>query len=374
MSTLARTDTSLVGRWWWTIDRWTLGAIITLALFGALLTLAASPAVADRIGLDTYYFARRQAVFLTVSVFVMVMISFLSPKGVRRFALGLTGGALILMVLTLFLGAETKGATRWLYIGGVSIQASEFVKPGFAVLAAWMFVRSRVDDQIPGYIGATALYLVVIALLLLQPDVGMTFVVSAIWGIQFFIAGLPLILVVVLGLLFLGGGVGMYFTFDHVRSRVDRFIDPEAGEGFQVGRALEAFRNGGWVGRGPGEGRVKEVLPDAHADFILAVAGEELGLIFSMIIVMLFAFVVLRGFARVFRGDSLFILLAVSGLLTQFAIQAIINMASTLNLMPPKGMTLPFISYGGSSTVALGIGMGMVLALTRNRLEKGGVR
>jgi len=374
MSTLARTDTSLVGRWWWTIDRWTLGAIITLALVGALLTLAASPAVAERIGLDTYYFARRQVIFLAFSVVLMVMISFLTPKGVRRFAVGLTGGAVVLMVLTLIFGAEIKGATRWLYVGGMSVQASEFVKPGFAVLAAWMFALHRIDERVPGYAAATALYVLVAALLLLQPDVGMTFVISAIWGIQFFIAGLPLILVVVVGVMFLGVGIGAYFTFDHVRSRVDRFLDPEAAEGFQVGQALNAFRNGGWAGRGPGEGRVKEVLPDAHADFILAVAGEELGLIFCMIIVMLFAFVVLRGFARVFKDDSLFVLLAVSGLLVQFAIQAIINMASTLNLMPPKGMTLPFISYGGSSTLALGIGMGMVLALTRNRPEKGGVR
>jgi len=371
MPTLARTDTSLVGRWWWTVDRWTLAAIGLLAVIGVVLTMAASPAVADRIGLDTFYFARRQMVYLSASLICMVLISFLTPKGVRRFAVALTGAAMFVMVLTLVFGVEIKGATRWLHFGGISLQASEFVKPGFAVLVAWVFSLRRLDDQVPGYAVATALYIVVAGLLLLQPDVGMTIVISAIWGIQLFVVGLPLALVVAVGVLFIGGSVSAYFVFGHVRTRIDRFLDPDVGEGFQVGRALEAFRNGGWGGRGPGEGRVKEVIPDAHADFIFAVAGEEFGLIVCMVIVLLFAFVVLRGFARVFKDDDLFILLATVGLLVQFAIQALINMASTLNLMPPKGMTLPFISYGGSSTVALGIGMGMVLALTRVRPQSG---
>jgi len=204
-------------------------------------------------------------------------------------------------------------------------------------------------------------------LLLLQPDVGMTLVVSAIWAVQFFVAGLPLIFVAGLALLILGGSAGAYFAFDHVRVRVDRFLDPEAGTGYQVSRSLDAFRNGGWAGRGPGEGRVKEVLPDAHADFVFAVAGEEFGLIVCLIILALFVFIVLRGFCRVLKDQDLFVLLAVAGLLTQFGLQALINMASTVNLMPPKGMTLPFISYGGSSTLALGLGFGMVLALTRLR-------
>lgn len=374
MATLARTDNSLVGHWWWTVDRWNLGAIALLALMGALLTLAASPAVAERIGLETFHFARRQAVYLALGLAAMVAVSFLSIKGVRRFSVLLMAIAVVLMILTLIFGDETKGATRWLNIGGLSIQASEFVKPAFAVLAAWMFSASRLDDQVPGYSIAIGLYIFVVGLLLLQPDVGMSIVISAIWGIQIFVAGLPLIIVIAVALVFLGGSVGAYFMFDHVRGRVDRFLDPDATEGYQVARALDAFRNGGWAGRGPGEGRVKEVLPDAHADFILAVAGEEFGLIVCIIIVVLFAFVVLRGFARVFRDDNFFVLLAVTGLLVQFAIQAIINMASTLNLMPPKGMTLPFISYGGSSTLALGLGMGMVLALTKARPTAGGLR
>jgi len=371
MATLARTDTSLVGYWWWTIDRWNMGAVAILAMLGALLTLAASPAIAERLNLDTFYFARRQIVFLALGLSAMIAISFLSLRGVRRFSVVLMVVSVILMILTLFFGDEIKGASRWLKIGGISIQASEFVKPAFAILAAWMFSVSRLDDRIPGYSIATGMYFFVIGLLLLQPDVGMSIVISAIWGMQIFVAGLPLTFVIAVAAFFLAGSFCAYFVFDHVRGRVDRFLDPDVSVGFQVSRSIEAFRNGGWTGRGPGEGRVKEVLPDAHADFILAVAGEEFGLIVCMVIVALFLFVVLRGFTRIFKDDDFFVLLAVTGLLVQFAIQAIINMASTLNLMPPKGMTLPFISYGGSSTLALGLGMGMVLALTRIRSSQG---
>lgn len=367
MSAVARTDTSLVGRWWWTVDRWLLVMITALAFCGAVLTLAASPAVAERIGLDTYHFATRQLVYLPLALIAMLGVSLLSPRGVRRLALFVTLGAVLLMVLTLAVGVEVKGASRWIRLGGFAIQPSEFVKPGFAVLAAWLFSRRRLDDRFPGYMLATGLYILIAGLLAMQPDVGMTLVVSAIWAVQFFLAGLPLMLVVAMGIMFLLGSVGAYFAFDHVQLRVDRFLDPAAGEGYQVTRSLEALRNGGLFGRGPGEGRIKEVLPDAHADFILAVAGEEFGLIVCLVLVFLFAGIVLRGITRAFQDDDLFIMLGVAGLMVQFALQTIINMASTLNMMPPKGMTLPFISYGGSSTLAIGIGMGMALALTRIR-------
>jgi len=374
MSAIARTDTSLVGRWWWTMDRWTLAALASIIVIGAVLTLAASPSVAERLGLDTFYFARRQFVFLGMAVAVMFAISFLSPRNIRRLAVVSVAGAIVLMVATLFFGAEIKGASRWLRIGSFSLQASEFVKPGFAVVCAWMFSEGRIDGRFPGYAIASGLFLLIAALLLLQPDVGMTMVVAAIWGVQFFVAGLPLLLVMGIVLAFLGATVGAYFTFAHVQTRVDRFLDPAGGESYQVSRALEAFYNGGWAGRGPGEGRVKEVLPDAHADFIFAVAGEEFGLVLCLVMVALFAFVVLRGFSRVLKSEDLYVLLAVTGLLVQFAVQVIINMASNINLIPPKGMTLPFVSYGGSSTLALALGMGMVLALTRDRPGGGGQR
>ena len=342
-------------------------AIVAIAAIGALLTLAASPAVAERIGFDTYHFVRRQFVFLPVSLIIMVLVSLMTPRGIRRLAVGCAGVALIGMIVTLFVGVEIKGASRWIHIAGFSLQPSEFVKPAFAVIAAWLFAESRSNPSLPGNKLATGLFIIIAGLLLLQPDVGMTSVVAAIWGIEFFLAGLPLLLVVMVAVLFMGGIVGAYFTFGHVQARIDRFLDPAAGEGYQVTRALEAFRNGGLFGRGPGEGRVKEVLPDAHADFIFAVAGEEFGLIACLVLLGLFAFVVLRGFSRVLREDDLFIMLASAGLLVQFGMQVIINIASTLNMIPPKGMTLPFVSYGGSSTLALAIGMGMMLALTRER-------
>ena len=371
MTTLARTDTSLVGQWWWTVDRWLLATIIIIAAAGIILTLAASPPVAERIGLDTFYFAKRQIIFIALAVVMMVAISFLGPREVRRAAAVTTFGAIVLMVVTLLIGTEIKGASRWLHVGGFSLQASEFAKPGFAVLSAWFLATRCVDDQFPGYILASTLYTIIAGLLILQPDVGMTLVISGMWAVQFFIAGLPWVLVAAIGVLFLAGSMVAYLSFQHVQIRVDRFLDPEIDQGYQVTRALDAFRNGGWFGRGPGEGQIKQVLPDAHADFIFAVLGEEFGLIACLVILALFSFVVLRGLAKAANNDDLFVLLAVTGLITQFGLQTLINLASTVNLMPPKGMTLPFISYGGSATLALGFALGTVLALTRLRPSRG---
>lgn len=367
MTAFARSDTSILGRWWWTVDRWALAALIMLAAVGAVLTLAASPPVAIRIGLDPFHFVRRQLVFLPLAVAIASAVSLLGPKGVRRLAAIVFVLALGATAAVPFLGSEIKGAVRWIQIGGMTIQPSEFVKPTFAVVAAWMFSERRLDDRFPGNLIATALFALVCGLLLVQPDVGMTIVVAVVWGTQFFLAGLPLILVGLIGILFVGGAVGAYMSFSHVQSRVDRFLDPQQGEGYQVEKALQAFQNGGLFGRGPGEGQVKSQLPDAHADFIFAVAGEEFGLVLCVAIVALFAFLVLRGMSRVYHETDLFVMLATSGLVVLFGLQALINMASTVHLMPPKGMTLPFISYGGSSTLALALGVGMMLALTRDR-------
>jgi cell division protein FtsW len=370
----ARTDTSLLGRWWWTIDRWTLGAIVLIAALGIVLTMAASPAVAERIGLDPFYFARHQAAYMPIALVVMLSTSLLSPKGVLRVAAVMLVISLAATVATLFVGAEVKGATRWLYLGGTSVQPSEFLKPAFAVVSAASIARSRVSGAVAGYPLAAVLLGVIAGVLVLQPDVGTTMLVCAAWGLQIFLAGCPLVLIALLGLLFLGGGVGAYFMFEHVRMRVDQFLDPASGEGFQVKRGIEAFHSGGLFGRGPGEGHVKEVLPDAHADFIFAVAGEEFGLFLCLLLVCLFGFVVLRGFIRAFKDSDVFVLLAGGALLALFGMQALMNMASTMHLIPPKGITLPFISYGGSATIALAWTMGMVLALTRDRPDPGGRR
>ena len=371
MSTFARTDRSLVGSWWWTVDRWTLAALITLMGFGAVLMLAASPAAAQRIGLGGFQLARQQLALMPLALATMIAVSLLSPLWIRRLAVAGFLGALGLCLLTLVVGAEIKGATRWINLAGFSLQPSEFIKPFFAVVAAWMFAAAKGEGRVPGARIATLLWLLVVTLLLLQPDLGQTFVVTAVWGTQFFLAGLPLIWVGILVSFGIAGLVGAYFVLPHVAARINGFLDPQAGDQYQINRSLEAFMNGGLYGRGPGEGTVKALLPDAHSDFIFAVAGEELGLFACLIILALIGFVVLRGLARTFNDTNLFVLLAAGGLLVQFGLQALINMASTLHLMPTKGMTLPFISYGGSSLMALAVGMGMVLALTRRRVGAG---
>ena len=366
MTTYSRTNISVIGRWWLGIDRWTIAALIVLAAIGIVLAMAASPAVAEHLGKDIFYFAKRQLLFLLPAMIAMLGVSMLGERDLRRFAIALYAFALVMMVMVLVHGTEIKGATRWVSLAGVTIQPSEFMKPAFIVLSAWMFTAWRLNRDLACFMIAMALYGGSIVLLLAQPDVGMALLISMVWGVQFFLAGLPMILVVGVGILFVAGGVGAYYQFDHVHQRIDKFLDPAGAEAYQVARSLEAFRNGGVYGVGPGEGQVKAVLPDAHADFVFAVAGEEFGLITTLLIVLLFCFVVLRGFGRVFKSSSLFAQLAVAGLLAQFGLQAIINMASTLNLMPTKGMTLPFVSYGGASMLALALGMGMVLALTRD--------
>ena len=367
MISFSRVDTSVLGRWWWTVDRWLLASILLIVAIGAILTLAASPPVAARLNLGTYHFALRQFAYLPLALIVMIVVSILSPVMVRRLA---TVAFIIFVGLTAsthFLGAEIKGASRWISLAGFTLQPSEFLKPTFAVVAAWMFSEWRKDSSFPGHFIAVGLFTMVAGLLITQPDFGMTAVISAVWGMQFFLAGLPVFFVVLVAFVFLSGSMIAYSTMDHIKSRVDRFLDPSSGDNYQITRSLEAFQNGGVFGTGPGEGEIKHVLPDAHTDFIFAVAGEEFGMIACLFIIGLFATVVLRGFSRMFREDNLFVLLAVGGLVTQFGLQAVINMASTTHLMPTKGMTLPFISYGGSSLLSLALGMGMLLSLTRQR-------
>ncbi len=369
MSSFTRADTSALGRWWWTIDRWTLFAIGGLMALGIVLMLSASPAAGGRIGLGGFDLAQRQVVFLPIAAALLLGTSLLSPRAVRRLAVAGLLASTILLLLTLIVGTEIKGASRWLNLYGFSIQPSEFVKPCLAVAAAWMFAEAKLDPRFPGNPIAIGLYGLVTGLLLLQPDVGQAFLVLATFGAQLFLIGLPMIWVVGLCLLGIAGLTAAYVMLPHVTARIDSFLDPNSGDHYQVDRAIEAFMNGGLFGRGPGEGTVKAQLPDVHADFIFAVAGEEFGALVCLGIVGLFAFVVLRSLSKLLIERSLFVLLAATGLLVQFGLQALINMGSTLSLMPTKGMTLPFISYGGSSLLALALGMGMLLALTRRRFS-----
>lgn len=372
MISIARTDTSLIGRWWWTIDRWQLGAILLLVVSGLALVTAASPSVAQRINLLPFHFVIRHLIYLGPALMLMVGVSMLDMRHIRRFALLMLAGSLVMMLVTLFFGDETKGATRWIRIFGFSVQPSEFVKPAFAVTAAWLLAEARQRDNFPGFKAALVVYGVIVAMLVAQPDMGMTALVTAILGAQLFLAGLKLSLVAGLGVLAVGGLALAYVVFPHFTSRIDRFLDPASGDTYQVDRSIEAFVNGGFFGTGPGQGSIKLSLPDAHADFIFAVAGEEFGMVAALGIVLIYAFILLRGFGRALKAHDLFTVLAVGGLLVQFALQAIIHMGSSLHLLPAKGMTLPFISYGGSSLLAIGITMGFVLALTRR--QSGGWR
>ncbi|MGU3398217.1 putative lipid II flippase FtsW [Brucellaceae bacterium D45D] len=365
---VSRVDRGPVANWWWTIDRFFLAACLALMGLGILLSFAASPAVAQRIGLDGFHFVERQIFFMVPAVAVMIGVSFLSQRQVRRFALILLGISLVLMVGALFFGIEIKGARRWVSILGISIQPSEFMKPAFVVVCAWLFSERERGGDMPGYFLAMLLFCVTVGLLVLQPDLGQTMLTTGTWGAMFFLAGLPLFWILILGGLAVFGAFGAYLMFDHVAGRINRFMTGE-GDTFQVDAGREAILRGGWFGQGPGEGTVKRIIPDSHTDFIFSVAAEEYGIILCLLIMLLFAFIVVRGLAIALRERDAFTRLAVSGIVILFGFQSIINMAVNLHLMPAKGMTLPFISYGGSSLVAIAITMGMLLALTRRRPE-----
>ncbi|MGE0416764.1 MAG: FtsW/RodA/SpoVE family cell cycle protein [Acetobacteraceae bacterium] len=366
MPTLSRADNSLLGRWWWTVDRWTLGAIGTLIGFGYIMMLAATPAVAERIGSTRDMFILKQVVFLAAAGTLVVAVSMLSPRNIKRLAIIGCLIALIMTAATMFVGVEIKGARRWISLPGMTVQPSEFLKPCFAVVAAWLIAEARRTPRFPGMLIAFGVFGLIVLLLKSQPDIGMLGVVILVFLTQLYIGGMHLVFVGI-GVGLLGSGaVAAYTLFPHVRSRVERFWEG-TGDNYQVTTALEAFGNGGLLGRGPGEGRVKDVLPDAHADFVFAVAGEEFGMLICLFILMVFAFIVLRGLLRLLREQDMFVVLSCTGLVTGFGLQAFINMASTLKLIPTKGMTLPFVSYGGSSAMAVALGMGMLLALTRRR-------
>jgi len=369
MAGISRTDDSMLGRWWWTVDRWTLGAVGMLIGFGYIMMLAASPAVAERIGSSRDMFILKQVFFLAAAAAVVVAVSLLSPRGVRRLAIIGFIIALALTAATMVAGVEIKGARRWISLPGLTVQPSEFLKPCFTVVAAWLIDESRRTPRFPGRVLAFAVFLVIALLLKAQPDIGMLAVITAVFLAQLYVAGLNVIIFGIGMLGFGAAGVAAYFFFTHVQKRVENFLYPGNGIGgdYQPRTALEAFGNGGFLGRGPGEGRVKDVLPDAHADFVFAVAGEEFGMIICLIIIGVFAFIVLRGMLKLLKEHDMFIVLACTGLVTGFGLQAFINMASSLQLIPTKGMTLPLISYGGSSALAVALGMGMLLALTRRR-------
>lgn len=372
MFNIIKRDSSYIGRWWWSLDRLLVISILLLLGIGILLIMAGSPAVADRLKLDSFYFARRHVLMIVPTIGLILGISFLSLKQIRMLAFIGFGLSVVFLILTPLIGVEIKGARRWVNIFGFSLQASEFLKPTFAVASAWFLYLYKKEPDFPwlwislGSLGA------MLFLLLLQPDLGMVVMISCVWCGQFFLTGLPLWIVIVFGGVGISGLLGAYFFFPHVSSRIDRFLattGDKYSDFYQINQSLDAFANGGLLGQGPGEGVVKKYLPDAHADFIFAVAGEEFGFFLCALIAILFSFIVIRAFIRVISTENLYLILSVGGLASGFGLQALINMSSSLKLIPTKGMTLPFISYGGSSLLALGVMMGMILGLTRKRFD-----
>jgi len=363
----SRVQRTAFNEWWWTVDRLTLGALVALMLGGIVLCLAASPPVAARIGLDPFHFVDRQVLFLIPAAAVLIATSFLSPREVRQLSLVVFLVSLILVALTPYFGAEIKGARRWLVILGVNIQPSEFLKPAFVILIAWLFGESAKRPEMPANLIALALLILVVALLVLQPDFGQTMLIALVWGALFYMAGMRFIWVIGLAAT---AGVGLltaFYTVPHVAQRIHGFLDPASSDSFNVDIATESFIRGGWFGRGPGEGTIKRILPEGHTDFVFAVAAEEFGIVLCLILVALFAFIVIRALSKAMRNEDPFSRFAASGLAILFGLQSTINMAVNLHLMPAKGMTLPFISYGGSSLISLAYGMGMLVALTRER-------
>ncbi len=365
---VSRAEPSLSGRWWWSIDRLILTALVALMVSGVVLLMAGGPPVAERLGLSTFHFVNRQAAYLAVALVIFLGVSLMTPRQVRRTALLIYLGSLVMVVATLYFGVEVKGAKRWLTLGPLgSVQPSEFLKPAFVVMAAWAFAEGMRRPDLPGTILALLLLPFTIVPLVLQPDFGQTMLVSLVWCGLFFVAGLHWFWVVGLGGVGAVGIVVAYELVPHVRARIERFMDKGSGDSFQVDTALESFAQGGWFGKGPGEGTVKRILPDAHTDFIFAVTAEEFGIVVCMVLVLLFALIVLRALFVAQRAEDPFVRLGVTGLALLFGIQAAINMMVNLHMMPAKGMTLPFISYGGSSLISLALGTGFLLALTRKR-------
>jgi cell division protein FtsW len=370
---VARTQRGAVADWMRTVDPWLLGAFGGLLAFGVVMALAASPAVAERIGLDPFHFVNRQTALLIPSAAILAATSLLSPRHARRAALVLYAVSFALIIAALMFGAEVKGSRRWI----LGLQPSEFIKPAFVVLAAWAFTEAKRAGA-PRAIARALSFLILpatIAPLIMEPDFGQTMLIAVVWGALFFMAGLHWFWVIGL---FGAGGAGVVLAYEfsaHVHDRIQHFLSHDSVAGgvsdtFQVDTALQAILSGGWLGRGPGEGVFKRILPDAHTDFVFAVASEEFGILAGLALIAFFGFIVLRGLWLASRNVDPFSRSAAAGLAIMFGVQSWINIAVNLRAIPAKGMTLPFISYGGSSEIALAIGMGFLVALTRRHLSQ----
>lgn len=364
---LTREDRSLLSRWWFTVDHQLLTAMLVLLLIGFALSLAAGPGAAARKGLDAMHFVERHGVHAAMGAVLIVGLSFLSPAGARRFCLGLFVFAVILVLATFFVGETAKGARRWVRIFGQSLQPSEFLKPAFIVLSAWLLAERTRRPDLPVLPLALVLLGVAVVPVVIQPDVGQAGLMVVVWVGLLFVSGVPLPWMAAAGLMGALGLAACYAVFDHVRRRIDTFITPTGNDTYQMDLARKSFIEGGFFGRGPGEGVVKTRLPDAHTDFVLAVIAEEYGVVACFVVIAVFMFIALRVVGHIWRERDSFLRNASAGLVMLLTCQALINMGVNVGLLPAKGMTLPFISYGGSALLAMAVAMGLALALTRRR-------
>ena len=359
---ITRSDRSFIALWWWNIDRLLLTSFLILILFGIFLVMSSSQHVAESLNISSHHFTLRHILLGIFSIPIIIFFTILNERQIKIICIS---GFLISLCLLFFIlieGAIIKGAQRWLYIGNFSFQPSEVCKPFFIVFNAWILSLWVQKPNFPGWLWSLGATVLMSALLLLQPDIGMTIVMIFTWGFQLFITGIPLMIIIFLIVAFPIFMILSYNHFGHVKLRIDSFLD---GKTHQISKSLQSFESGGFWGKGPGEGFYKKSLPDAHSDFVFAVAAEEYGVFICSLIVIIYGLIVFRSFLLTLRNTNLFFIICVSGLAFQFGFQSLIHMASNTDLIPTKGMTLPFLSYGGSSILASAITAGILLSLTR---------
>lgn len=358
-----------IKKWWLDIDKINFVIVLGIIIFGLMMTASSGSAIAKRINVDKFFFLKKQMLFAMIALCLLVVISFLDQERIKIFSLIGLGVSIILLVLVLLFGSEAKGARRWISLAGFTLQPSEFAKTFFVVFNAFLLQKFYHEKPQLKYGVSAGLYFVIVALLILQPDFGMTLIFTALWAAQLFLSGLPLFLISVLGVVAAVGGIGAYLVFPHIRDRIAKFTD--SGEkNYQVERSLDAFVNGSFFGEGPGNGVVKKFIPDAHTDFVFAVVGEEYGIFSCAMIIIVFAYLITRIVKRALEEEDMFTYLALCGLMMQFTMQVIVNVGVSLRLFPTKGMTLPFISYGGSSMMSMAICFGLILAFTKRKYHK----
>jgi cell division protein FtsW len=368
-TTFDRRYLNIFKKWWIDIDKINFLIVLGIIIFGLMMTATSSPAIAKKINVDKFFFLKKQMIFACIALVLLVGISFLDQQKIKVFASIALIATIMLLIMVLFFGSEAKGAKRWISILGFTLQPSEFAKTFFIICNAFILQRLHFMDWKQKYGISIALYFIIVCLLLLQPDFGMTLTLTVLWVAQLFAYGLPLQFICAIAVLGVFGGIGAYLVFPHVEDRINKFLD--SGEkNYQAERSIDAFVNGSFFGTGPGNGVVKKFIPDAHTDFIFAVVGEEYGIISCAILVIIFAYLITRIIKRALDEEDMFVYLSLCGLMMQFTMQVVVNIGVSLKLLPTKGMTLPFISYGGSSMMSMAICFGLILAFTKRKYHR----